>query len=51
MNLLPSEGNISEELKNFIVEENIDCAFISESHDRENKKLVDHFNLEDHILL
>ena len=52
MNLNPrSAMNKIEELKNFIVEENIDCAFISESHDRENKKLVDHFNLEDHIVI
>ena len=47
MNLNPrSAMNKLEELKTFIDEENIDVAFISESHDRENKRLEDHFHLE-----
>ena len=38
--------NKIEEIKTFIDEESIDVAFISESHDRENKKLEEHFNLD-----
>ena len=38
--------NKVEELKTFVVEESIDVAFISESHDRDNKRLEDHFNLD-----
>ena len=34
-----------------IEEENMDVAFISESHDRENKRLEDHFHLESHTLI
>ena len=47
LNLNPrSAMNKIEEIKNFIDEESIDVAFISESHDRENKKLEEHFNLD-----
>ena len=52
MNLNPrSAMNKIEELKTFIEEEEIDVAFISESHDRENKRLEDHFDLEDHEVI
>ena len=52
MNLNPrSAMNKIKELKTFIEEESIDCAFISESHDRENKRLEDHFDLEDHTVI
>ena len=52
MNLNPrSAMNKVEELKTFIEEEEIDCAFISESHDREDKKLEDHFELEDFTVI
>ena len=52
MNLNPrSAMNKVEELKTFIDEESIDVAFISESHDRENKKLEDHFNLENYKVI
>ena len=43
--------NKVEELKTFIEEQSIDCAFISESHDRENKRLEDHIDLEDHVVI
>ena len=47
MNLNPrSAMNKIEELKVFIDEENVDVSFISESHDRENKRLEDYFNLD-----
>ena len=52
MNLNPrSAMNKIQELQAFIEEESIDCAFISESHDRENKKLEDHITLEDHEVI
>ena len=52
MNLNPrSAMNKIEELKTFIVEENIDVSFISESHDRENKRLEDQFNLEGYTVI
>ena len=52
MNLNPrSAMNKLEELKTFIDEENIDVAFISESHDRENKRLEDHFHLENYRVI
>ena len=38
--------NKTDEIKTFIKEETIDIAFISESHDRESKRLEDHFVLE-----
>ena len=47
MNINPrSAMNKLEELKTFIDEEEIDVAFVSESHDRENKRLEDNFILE-----
>ena len=52
MNLNPrSAMNKVEELKAFIEEESIDVGFISESHDRENKRLEDHFNLENYKVI
>ena len=52
LNLNPrSAMNKIEELKTFIDEENIDVAFISKSHDRENKKLEEHFDLEDYRVI
>ena len=52
MNLNPQSAmNKVEELKTFIDEESIDVAFISESHDRENKKLEEHFNLENYKVI
>ena len=52
MNLNPrSAMNKVEELKTFIDEESIDVAFISESHDRENKKLEEDFNLENYKVI
>ena len=45
MNLNPrSAMNKIEELTTFIIEEDIDVSFISESHDRENKRLEHQFN-------
>ena len=43
--------NKIDELKTFIEEEAIDCAFISESHDRENKKLEENLQLDDHVII
>ena len=43
--------NKLDELKTYIKEESIDCAFISESHDRENKKLEENLELEDHVVI
>ena len=49
MNVNPNSAmNKLEELKMFIDEQSIDVAFISESHDRQNKKLEDHFDLENY---
>ena len=49
MNVNPrSAMNKLEELKTFIDNQSIDVAFISESHDRQNKKLEDHFDLENY---
>ena len=49
MNVNPrSAMNKIQELNNFIKEEDIDVAFISESHDRENMRLEEHLLLEDH---
>ena len=47
LNLNPrSAMNKVDEIKTFIKEETIDVAFLSESHDRESKRLEDHFVLE-----
>ena len=43
--------NKIDEISTFINEENVDVAFISESHDRENKRLEDHIQLEDHVTI
>ena len=52
MNLNPrSAMNKIVELETFIKEEEIDLAFISERHDRENKRLEGHINLEDHVVI
>ena len=52
MNLNPrSAMNKIVELETFIKEEEIDLAFISESHDRENKRLEEHIHLEDHVVI
>ena len=52
LNLNPrSAMNKIEEIKTFIEEEDIDVAIISESHDRENKKLEDHMNLPTHQVI
>ena len=52
LNLNPrSAMNKTEEISTFIEEEDIDIAFISESHDRENKRLEDHIKLEDHVVI
>ena len=47
MNVNPrSAMNKIKELRTFIKQKDIDCAFISESFDRENKKLEENFILE-----
>ena len=43
--------NKVEQIARFIEEEDIDVAFISESHDRENKKLEDIFKLDTHTVI
>ena len=43
--------NKLEELRTFIEEESIDCAFISESHETENRRLEDMISLEDHTVI
>ena len=43
--------NKLEELQTFIEEESIDCTFISESHETENKRLEDMISLEDHTII
>ena len=52
LNLNPrSAMNKVEEITTFIQEEDIDIAFISESHDRDNKKLEDNINLDSHEVI
>ena len=52
LNLNPrSAMNKTDEIKLFIEEEAIDIAFISESHDRENKRLEDHIRLSTHTVI
>ena len=46
-----SAMNKVEQIARFIEEEDIDVAFISESHDRENKKLEDIFKLDTHTVI
>ena len=43
--------NKIQEITTFIEEEDIDIAFISESHTRENKKLEDNIRLETHTVI
>ena len=43
--------NKTEEIKLFIEEESIDVAFISESHDRKNKRLEDNIILPNHTVI
>ena len=43
--------NKTEQISRFIEEDNIDVAFISESHDRENKRLEDHIKLNTHSVI
>ena len=43
--------NKTKQISRFIEEENIDVAFISESHDRENKRLEDHIKLNTHSVI
>ena len=52
LNLNPrSAMNKTEQISRFIDEENIDVAFISESHDREDKRLEDHIKLDKHTVI
>ena len=52
MNLnLRSAMNKTEEITTFIIEEEIDLAIISESHDRENKRLEDHIHISTHTVI
>ena len=52
LNLNPrSAMNKTEQISRFIEEENIDVAFISESHDREDKRLEDHIKLDKHTVI
>ena len=43
--------NKVEEITTFIQEEDIDIAFILESHDMDNKKLEDNINLDSHEVI
>ena len=43
--------NKLEHIKVFIEEEDIDVAFISESHDRDNKRLEDNIQLDNHTVI
>ena len=43
--------NKTEHISQFIEEEEIDVAFISERHDINNKRLEDHIKLESHIVI
>ena len=52
LNLNPrSAMNKTEQISRFIEEEEIDIAFISESHDRKNKRLEDHIHLNSHKVI
>ena len=52
LNLNPrSAMNKLEHIKVFIEEEDIDVTFISESHDRDNKRLEDNLMLDDHTVM
>ena len=43
--------NKVESITRFIEEENIDVTFISETHERENKKLEDYIKLDNHTIV
>ena len=43
--------NKIDSITRFIEEENIDVAFISETHERENKRLEDHIKLDTHTII
>ena len=43
--------NKLEHIKVFIEEEDIDVTFISESHDRDKKRLEDNIILDDHTVI
>ena len=51
MNLNPRSAMNKLEQKLFIEEEKIDLAFISESHDRENRKLEENMKLDNHTII
>ena len=52
LNLNPrSAMNQVEEIKTFLEEEEIDVGFISESHDRESKRLEDHMIIPTHTII
>ena len=52
LNINPrSAMNKVEELRTFIEEESIDCAFISESHETENRRLEDLISLDDYTVI
>ena len=52
LNLNPrSAMNKTDQITRFIEEENIYIAFISESHDRENKRLEDHIKINSHLVI
>ena len=52
LNLNPrSAMNKIDSITRFIEEENIDVVFISETHERENKRLEDHIKLDTHTII
>ena len=52
LNLNPrSAMNKTEQISMFIEEEEIDIAFISESHDREDKRLEDFIQIDSHTVI
>ena len=52
LNLNPrSAMNKIDEIKTFIEEKSIDCAFISESWETNDKKLADNIKIKDHIVI
>ena len=52
LNLNPRSAlNKIDEITTFINEEGIDIAFISDSHDRDNKKLEDNIHIDSHEVI
>ena len=51
LNINPRRAMNKIELTTFIKEKNIDCEFISESFDRENKWLDENFDLENFTVI